>query len=516
MSTKELRFGRRDFLKGIALGGTAIAGVGLLSACDSTANADPNTVTETWDEEVDILVAGSGVGLQAAGWAKEKDPDLDVLVVEAYDKIGGFVEISGGSLSGAETKLQARFGVEDSVDNFVNFMTHYRSVDPELARVGAARSAEVVDWTEDDLGCDFEGCLLIGGEHLPEAVPRSGTTPKRGARLVEKLVEYCEDNQVEIRLNTKLIDLVADKGEVHGAIVTQDGAEKRIKARRGVILATGYFAGSKELMTFYSPQSPESILGFNDDINDGTALIAAQALGAQCASFQLNAASGLAATMSPENLRPLVTMYSSLKGDRICVCVNAEGKRFGNETANNFVENVAQQTNGKVWVIIDERRRVEDTGYYAAWPGCSDSFADEMAAGHIIKGETIAELARNAGLPEAELVATLDRYNAGVDSGTDEFAKFTGLGKVEQGPFYTIPCLTSFTMIAGGMVIDTDGGVRHVQGGSIPRLYACGSSTTRQNPMEFDICGYTITRGFVFGRQAVEHMLTLPDWDAQA
>lgn len=68
-----------------------------------------------WDETVDFLIVGSGGGSMAAGiWLKSigKTP----LILEKTDRIGGSTAMSGGVLWIPNHPLQAREGVEDSLD----------------------------------------------------------------------------------------------------------------------------------------------------------------------------------------------------------------------------------------------------------------------------------------------------------------------------------------------------------------------------------------------------------------
>lgn len=78
-------------------------------------------MSHVWDYEVDYLVAGSGVaGLSAAITAAKNG--LDVLVIESTDKWGGTTAISGGGLWMPHNPLMIRDGVEDSVEEALDYM----------------------------------------------------------------------------------------------------------------------------------------------------------------------------------------------------------------------------------------------------------------------------------------------------------------------------------------------------------------------------------------------------------
>jgi len=78
-------------------------------------------VQHTWDEEVDFLVAGSGVaGLSAAITAKLNG--LDTLVVESMEKWGGTTAISGGGLWVPNNPLEFKDDVQDSPEAAFDYM----------------------------------------------------------------------------------------------------------------------------------------------------------------------------------------------------------------------------------------------------------------------------------------------------------------------------------------------------------------------------------------------------------
>lgn len=92
-------------------------------------------MTENWDREVDLLVAGTGAaGLTAAITAA--DAGLTVLVVESTDKWGGTTMLSGGGLWMPDNPLMASLGIDDSASAALAYM------DDVIGDVGAASSPE--------------------------------------------------------------------------------------------------------------------------------------------------------------------------------------------------------------------------------------------------------------------------------------------------------------------------------------------------------------------------------------
>ena len=77
----------------------------------------------------------------------------------------------------------------------------------------------------------------------------------------------------------------------------------------------------------------------------------------------------------------------------------------------------------------------------------------------------------------ATLQATVDTFNATVDSGEDQYGRTLYSTKLENGPWVATPrqACTHHTM--GGITIDTKGHVLNVDGEIIKGLYAAGETT---------------------------------------
>ena len=96
----------------------------------------------------------------------------------------------------------------------------------------------------------------------------------------------------------------------------------------------------------------------------------------------------------------------------------------------------------------------------------------------ISRGETLAELAENIGIPADALEKTIDEFNALVKAGKpDQFGRRTWENTIEEGPFYAVafsPCV-HHTM--GGLEINPDAEVLNTKGQAIEGLYAAGEVT---------------------------------------
>jgi fumarate reductase flavoprotein subunit len=121
----------------------------------------------------------------------------------------------------------------------------------------------------------------------------------------------------------------------------------------------------------------------------------------------------------------------------------------------------------------------------------TDAAEDFASKGWIYKGNTIAELAQNAGMSDPQvLVNTLAKYNAAVQNAasnsynaalptTDEFGKgnnyLTHEIKDSEGPFYAMRLsLSSLGGSSGGIMVDSNLQVLDNSYHTIPGLYAAG------------------------------------------
>jgi 3-oxosteroid 1-dehydrogenase len=88
-----------------------------------------------FDEEVDLLVGGSGAAAMSAAIAA-KNQGLTVLIVESTDKWGGTTSISGGGLWFPNHPDMAKLGKQDSIEKALEYM------DVCIGDVGPASSLE--------------------------------------------------------------------------------------------------------------------------------------------------------------------------------------------------------------------------------------------------------------------------------------------------------------------------------------------------------------------------------------
>lgn len=110
-----------------------------------------------WDQEVDLVVVGSGGGGMTAAIVG-KSLGLDVLVIEKTDFFGGSTARSGGGLWIPNNYLLAMDGVEDSLENARLYMQHtVGSRTPQkLQETYLTHAPQMIEWLRDHTCVKFQ------------------------------------------------------------------------------------------------------------------------------------------------------------------------------------------------------------------------------------------------------------------------------------------------------------------------------------------------------------------------
>ena len=107
---------RRSFL---SLGGAALA-----SGAAMAATALPAVAEEvSWDKEADVVVVGYG-GAGSAAAIEAARAGCSVTILEARSFGGGSTIANGGFIMMGATKLQEKFGVVETTENFFNYLRY--------------------------------------------------------------------------------------------------------------------------------------------------------------------------------------------------------------------------------------------------------------------------------------------------------------------------------------------------------------------------------------------------------
>lgn len=338
-----------------------------------------------------------------------------------------------------------------------------------------------------------------------------------GRALVARLRMALADAGVPLWLRSPMRELIADPtGRVTGAVLERDGAQVRVHARHGVLLASGGFDHDPQLRAEYLPAGAreDASAGAKENVGDG--IRAGLALGA--AVDLMDDAWWMPSVRHPAG--PVIPLVSE-RCIPPSVIVDGSGRRFTNESAPyvNFVHEQLAGDHLPAWFVMDAKARARYP-FAQVLPGAPFPKAF-YEAGIVHRADTLAALAAAIGVPADTLAATVDRFNdfarAGVDAdfgrGDSAYDRYYGdptlpnpnLDVIGKAPFYAIALVTGDLGTKGGLVCDEHSRVLRADGTVIDGLYATGNTSASVMGNEYAGAGATIGPAMVFGYVAARH-----------
>jgi 3-oxosteroid 1-dehydrogenase len=338
-----------------------------------------------------------------------------------------------------------------------------------------------------------------------------------GLALVARLRISLRDAGVPVWLETPLLDLVRDEdGTVLGAVVERDGAPYRIRARRGVIIASGGFDHNEAMRKEYLPEVGRADVSGGADTNTGDGILIGHAAGG--ALDLMDDAWWMPAVRKPDGRVHSLVSERSIPNS---VILSPEGERFTNEASPyvTFVHDQIAHGHAYLWFVMDHtaRRRYP---FGATVPG-ADLPQKWYDAGTAHKAGTLDELARLTGMDAATLTASVRRWNEIVASGKDTdfgrgesaYDRYYGdptlpnpvLGAVDNAPYYAVRIEAGDLGTKGGLVTDRVGKVLDADGNAVVGLYATGNVAASVMGNDYAGAGATIGPAMVFGYLAALH-----------
>ena len=209
------------------------------------------------------------------------------------------------------------------------------------------------------------------------------------------------------------------------------------------------------------------------------------------------------------------------------ITVDGEGRRFLNESTSYHLFGIAMQAAHRERpsvpaCLITDAEGLRKYGLGMGRPK-GMGLAAALADGYVTSAGSVAELARKLGLPEANLVQTIERFNGYWQGGTDpEFGRGTtayqrangdatwrgpnpSLGPVDTPPYYAVRLYPGDIGAATGFATDADARVLDRSGTAIPGLYAAGNDMQSIMGGVYPAPGITLGPGLVFAYIATRH-----------
>ena len=449
----------------------------------------------------DAVVVGGGLaGIVTAISAAEAG--AHTLVIEQLGALGGNARYAWGAMNGAGTTIQAEYGIMDSPEleyvDLVGRAGGEENLNPIVARAYAENTGPAVDWLRE-LGVQFSGPHCGGTDYPPTNVARVydilGYSVAMVDILIAKLGEYQEQGLVDVLLETHVQDLIVEDGACVG-VRLDDGTEYRAPS---VVLAAGGYAGSEEMLAKTYTRIKSGALEYSTGEGYRLGLQA----GAQMSGMDYN-------FVYPAYVDRGTFFNNSTVGKRYpagVIWVDATGKRLIDETSfNGKVRSDAyiKARNNTVFYVFSQDLLCDEHPFIGGDAG-NEQFKAWLDEGTIVfAGDTVEELAANAGIDVEGLAATLEYWNGTVCT-TWVDPDFGRQGDIQPvtGPLYAVETVGAVTISYGGVVRNDKAQVIGENGEIIPGLYAAGEATSCTDLVgENVIGGAYLTSAVVFGRIA--------------
>ena len=531
-------------------------------------------------EEFDVIVLGTGAaGLTAAVTAAENG--AKVAVFEKGDMVGGTTAWSGGQVWIPNNHHMADHGIEDSRERAMTYIMSlsHDMIEERLAESYVDAGPEMVKFLEErtpvqfysvpefpDYHAEFPGGSVRGGRTLeceiypfrdlgewearvtpspyypipnitmsetplgkpvptppsPEELARRQVLNERGCgqALVGRLLKACLDRGIEPRTGWRAVKLIIEDETITGVEFETEEGRKTVRARGGVILATGGFEWNKDLVRAFLRGPMTHPVSIQTNTGDGLKM----AMKAGAALSNMREAWWIPVASVPKEQNELERLL--INGQRTLphsIMINKEGKRFTNEAANYnafgsaFHEvDVARfgYANLPCWLIFD-KSYLDKYGFRV---GAGAQPEPGESQDWVIKADTLEGLAEKLGIPAGNLTKSVERWNGNVDKGADEdfhrgesvYDRWWGdpnlkgqlnatLGKLERGPYCAVAIHSGTLGTKGGPRVDPTGRVLDLEGQPMPGLYAAGNVMGSPFGMTYGGPGGTLGPAMVFG-----------------
>ena len=399
-------------------------------------------------EQADIVVIGAGGAGMAAAVQAHDNGIKKVVIIEKMPMVGGNTIRATGGINAAETPQQAKLGIKDSIEQMYKDTMkggHNRN-NPELVKVLCENSNDAVQWLIK-LGGNFNDVGFMGGATNKRCHRPTGGAAV-GPEVVKTLYNAVEARKIDLRTDSQVVDLIVKNGAVAGVKVKdEDGKVYEIDSK-AVVNAAGGFAGNNAMVSKIIPR----LKGFattNHPGATGDGLLLSEKVKAAFVDMdQIQTHPTVVETTG-------VMVTEAVRGNG-AVLINKEGKRFFDElnTRDAVSAAILKQTTGHA---------IEG---YIKMPGM------------VIQGKDLDEVAKNMGVPAANLKATMAQYAKDQAAGKDSCCGRTKMERpLNKAPYYAILVTPAVHHTMGGVKINTKAEVINVDGKVIPGYFAAGEVT---------------------------------------
>jgi succinate dehydrogenase/fumarate reductase flavoprotein subunit len=357
-----------------------------------------------------------------------------------------------------------------------------------------------------------------------------GMTLTNGNALAGRLAKSALDLKIPLWLSSPVRELIVENGEVRGAIVEREGRTVRVHARRGVVLACGGFPHDVVRRKAMFPHAPTGAEHYSPGPtgNTGDGLRLAEAVGGRVEDTLPNAAAWVpvSVTRRKDGTSGVMPHFIDRAKPGV-IAVTRDGVRFANEgnSYHDFVQQMMKTAKPGEEIaafLICDHPTLRKYGL-----GCVPPFpmplGHHLKTGYLLRGNTLAELAAQAGIDARNFEATVAKFNATAAEGTDpDFGKgsraynrYQGdalhgpnpcVAPIQKGPFYAIKMVIGDLGTYAGIKTDADARALDADGQPIQGLYAAGNDMASIMGGNYPGAGITLGPALTFGYIAGRHI----------
>lgn len=455
-----------------------------------------------------IIVGAGGAGLSAAVTAKDLDVK-NVLVLEKMPVIGGNTLRCASAFNAADPDRQKALPMTETLKEAVVKAISEKPVSEEHAKLmadvkakyeaylksGSKTLFDCPEWhaLQTYNGGDKVGQIPLIRQYSNNVLDTLHWMQSKGSPVMDRvsqgagalwqrthqldapaglgLIDPLYQSAVKQGVNLRVQDLILnDKGRVIGVTATDKvGNKYEFTSKDGVILATGGYSQNKEMRRKSAPHLTPEMVSTNQPGATGDGIVIATRHGADTTGMNYVQVYPLA-TPGTGALQGRARKMSGLDD---VIDVNKNGERFVKEDArrDEFVAAIKKQPGGVVYDI-------NDSSIVKPLNSFNEDVETLVSIGRIYKADSLADLAKQLGMPADKLEATVAEFNKMVEAKNDpKFGRKLFDRPIVKPPFYATPRAPSIHHTMGGLQISTNAQVLDKNGKPIPGLYAAGEVT---------------------------------------
>jgi fumarate reductase flavoprotein subunit len=474
-----------------------------------------------------VVIGGGGAGLACAIAAASNG--AKTILLEKNSRLGGTTWLSIGSITATNTRFQKKKGIRDTPDEHFEDMALFCGPDAhkdnlELRRILVDNVTDTLAWLMN-LGVRFIGPM----PEPPHRKPRMHNVLPNSRSYIYHLSREAKRVGVDIRLNARADKPLLDGARVTGVSANINGRQTEVRARRGVVLASGDYSASREIKAMFDPALADidAINGTNTGdghrmgLDLGAPIRNGELISGPSLRFRSPPTESLLQQLPPTQWLTLpmqlalmslpISLFRSLVlsfmttylapepmlFDAGAILINKNGERFTDETKKPGF-GIAKQPDKMVYILFDN----EIAEKFSAWPYFV-STAPGVAYAYVpdyrrvrpdvyYQGATLDALASAIDVPQNAIRRSVKAYN---DTATD------GRRPILRPPFHALgPVLSWVVLTDGGLAVSTRHEVLGGNGSAIPGLYAVGA--TGQGGLVLAGHGHHLGWAFTSGRLA--------------